>query len=339
MKMYVGIDLHGSNSVLVIRDQDARNHLKKRVKNELTLILEQLEPFREDIQAITVESTYNWYWLVDGLMDQGYPVKLANPVKIQQYNGIKHTNDMTDAEFLAELLRLDILPTGYICPKVTRHLRDLLRKRLLLVRQRTTHVLSFQGLLQRNLSRKMGAQDIKQLTESDMDQLFENDHLILSAKKSVAMIRFLGDMISDLERVIQRDSAGMSIYDSLLTVTGIGKTLGATITLETTDINRFPSVGDYVSYCRLVNTNRLSNGKKKGENNRKNGNKFLSWAFSETAHFARQWCPYARRFYQRKLAKTNVMIARRALAHKMARACFYVMRDGVPYDPVRAFGH
>lgn len=339
MQLYVGIDLHGSNSVLVIRDQDGRDHLKKRVRNELNLILEQLVPFKADIQAIAVESTYNWYWLVDGLMDQGYPMKLANPVKIQQYNGIKHTNDMSDAAFLAELLRLDILPTGYICPKETRHLRDLLRKRLMLVRQQVTHVLSFQGLLQRNLSRKMGAQEIKQLTESDMDRLFDNAHLVLSAKKSLAMIRFLGDMIRDLERVIQRAVTELELYDSLLTVTGIGKTLGATITLETADIERFPSVGDYVSYCRLVNASRVSNGKKKGENNRKNGNKFLSWAFSETAHFARQWCPYARRFYQRKLARTNPMIARRALAHKMARACYYVMRDGVPYDPVRAFGH
>jgi transposase len=339
MKLFVGIDLHGSNNVIVIRDETGHTHLRKRLKNELELVLNQLAPFREQVEAITVESTYNWYWLVDGLMDHGYPVKLANPVEIQQYNGIKHTNDMSDAEFLSELLRLGILPTGYICPKETRHLRDLLRKRLLINRQRVTHILSFQGTLQRNLPSFMKAQDIKKLEEGDLDGMFDDPHLSLSARKSIGIIQFLSKQLKEVEAVINRSVSKIDIHSDLLTVTGVGKTLAAAITLETAEISRFHTVGNYVSYCRLVNSSRISNGKKKGENNRKNGNKYLSWAYTEVAQFSRQWCPQAKRFYQRKLAKTNKMVAQRALAHKMARACYYVMKDHVPYDPVRAFGH
>jgi len=201
------------------------------------------------------------------------------------------------------------------------------------------HILSFQGTLQRNLPAFMKAQEIKKLEEGDLDGMFDNVHLSLSAKKSIAIIQFLSKELKEMEQVINQSTGKIDIHRDLLTVTGIGKTLAATITLETADISRFSAVGKYTSYCRLVNSNRISNGKKKGENNRKNGNKYLSWAYTEVAQFSRQWCPQAKRFYQRKLAKTNKMVAQRALAHKMARACYYVMKDHVPYDPVRAFGH
>ena len=119
-----------------------------------------------------VESTYNWYWLVDGLMDNGYKVHLANPSAIKQYEGLKHSDDVTDAFHLANLLRLGIIPEGYIYPKEERPMRDLLRKRLQLVQQHTAQILSFQNLITKNLDKKMNVNEIKKVSEEDVEYIF-----------------------------------------------------------------------------------------------------------------------------------------------------------------------
>jgi transposase len=129
MALYSGIDLHGNNNVTLLLDEHDRVIYQKRLPNQLPIILEQLAPYQEDITGVVVESTYNWYWLVDGLMEADYRVHLANPTAIQQYSGLKYTDDNSDARWLAHLLRLGVLPEGYIYPKEQRPLRDLLRKR------------------------------------------------------------------------------------------------------------------------------------------------------------------------------------------------------------------
>ncbi len=129
MKLYGGIDLHSNNSVVVLQDEADRVVYQKRLANDLVTVLEALEPHREAVTGLVVESTYNWYWLVDGLIDHGYRVHLANTAAIQQYTGLKYTDDHSDARWLAKLLRLGLLPEGYIYPKAERAVRDLLRKR------------------------------------------------------------------------------------------------------------------------------------------------------------------------------------------------------------------
>jgi transposase len=123
----------------------------------------------------------------------------------------------------------------------------------------------------------------------------------------------------------------------LTTIPGVGAILGMTIALETGDIGRFPAVGHYASYCRCVKSEKLSNGKKKGEGNAKSGNQYLSWAFSEAAHFAVRYQPLAKRFFDRKQRKTNGIVAIRSVAHKLARAAYYMLRDQVPFDEQKLF--
>ena len=149
MKLYGAIDLHSTNNVTVVIDEQDRVVYQKRLPNDLALILKELSVYQSELQGIVVESTYNWYWLVDGLMEQGYQVHLANTAAIQQYNGLKYTDDNSDARWLAHLLRLGVLPQGYIYPRADRPVRDLLRKRSQLVRQRTTNLLSIQNLIGR----------------------------------------------------------------------------------------------------------------------------------------------------------------------------------------------
>ncbi|MFO7607075.1 MAG: transposase [Desulfurivibrionaceae bacterium] len=126
-------------------------------------------------------------------------------------------------------------------------------------------------------------------------------------------------------------------FRGLQTIPGIGRIISLTIMLETGDIGRFEKVGNFSSYCRKVPTSWTSNGKKKGSGNGKNGNKYLAWAFSEAAEFFRRYDPSARAFYNRKTAKKNFMVAHAALAHKLCRASYFIIRDGVEYDPNKLF--
>lgn len=338
MKTYAGIDLHSSNSYIGIIDEQDRRHFSKRLPNSLTQILVALEPFKKDLEAVVVESTYNWYWLVDGLQAEGYKVHLANPSAIKQYEGLKHTDDKWDSFWLAHMKRLNILPEGYIYPKEERPIRDLLRRRLLFVRHRTAQILSLQSAITRNLSLKMSGNAIKKLKEEDAEDLFDSPFLVLTAKSNIAVIHFLTKTIRAIEKALASHTKLRKEFRLLKTIPGIGNILGLTIMLEVGDISRFPKVGNYSSYCRCVKSARFSDGKKKGENNRKNGNRYLSWAYVEAANFAIRFSPEAQKFYQRKMAKTNKIVAIKALGNKLARASYYIMRDQVAFDPDKLFG-
>ncbi len=338
MGLYTGFDLHSSNTYVGIIDEDGKRVWKKKLKNDPSLISTSLEPFKEDILGIVVESTYNWYWRVDLMMDEGYKMHLANPSRIQQYSGLKHGDDEDDAFWLAEMLRLKILPEGYIYPKEQRPLRDLLRKRGHLVRLRTSLILGLQNILARNIGAKMNTHHLKSLRTDHVTPLLAgNDDLSLAGSVSKDAIDSLTRQIQAIEVAVEKKIDIKRPYDLLLSLPGVGRVLGLTIMMETGPINRFPEVGNYVSYCRKVPAARFSNDKKKGTNNRKNGNKYLAWAYGEAAELARRLDSEARAYYDRKRRRTNAPVAHSALAHKLARAAYYIMRDGVPFMSERTF--
>jgi transposase len=337
MKTYAGIDLHSSNSFIGVIDENDKRLFKKRLPNRMEDILTALSPFKETMDGVVVESTYNWYWLVDGLQKEGYKVHLANPSAMQQYEGLKHTDDQTDAFWLAHMKRLEILPEGYIYPKEERPIRDLLRRRLLFVRHRTAHILSLQSMITRNLGYKMSNNGIRKLKEEDAAHLFDSPNLVVIAQNSISTIEFLKQVIKRTERTVASQVKMRKEFEMLLTTPGIGLILGLTIMLEVGDISRFYSVGNYSSYCRCVGSNKFSNGKKKGENNKRNGNKYLAWAYVEAANFAVRYCKSAQRFYQRKMAEKNGIVATKALSNKICRATYYMMRDYVPFDESNLF--
>jgi transposase len=336
--LYAGSDLHGNSNFLGIIDAQGKRVFKKKLPNELALIRQTLGPFRGELVGIAVESTYNWYWLVDGLMEEGYRVHLANPSAIQQYSGMKHLDDRHDAFWLAEMLRLGILPEGYIYPKQERPIRDLLRKRGHLMRLRTSLVVSLQNILSRNLGRKVNVNELKGLREDRVTPLLEeSEDLAVAGRISKETIDFLTHQIDQIERRVDKKVRLKGAYRFLQTLPGVGKILALTIMLETGPISRFETVGDYVSYCRKVPSQWMSNGKWKGSGNRKNGNRYLSWAYAEASDYARRFHPEPRAYYLRKMQKTNAVVAHSALAHKLARAAYYVMRDQVPFDPEKLF--
>jgi transposase len=339
MGLYTGFDLHSNNSYVGIINEDGGRLWMKKLRNDPSLISETLRLFKKDIEGIVVESTYNWYWLVDLLMEEGYRVHLANPSKIEQYSGLKHGDDESDAFWLAEMLRLKILPEGFIYPKEQRPLRDVLRKRGHLVRLRTSLIVSLQNILARNTGAKMKTNHLKSLKEDRVTPLLAgDDDLSLAGKVSKDAIDSLTRQITAIEVALEKKIKLQRPYDNLLSLPGVGRVLGLTIMMETGPINRFADVGNYVSYCRKVPAARFSNDKKKGTNNRKNGNKYRSWAVAEAGELARRIDTDARAYYARKRKKTNAPIAHSALSNKLARAAYYIMRDGVPFMPEKTFG-
>jgi len=338
MKKYSGIDLHSNNNVVLVSDEADRALYRGRLPNELGKVLEVLEPHRQGLVGIAVESTYNWYWLVDGLQAAGYRVHLANTAAMKNYDGLKHGDDDTDAAHLAHLLRLGILPTGYIYPKEERAMRDLGRRRMQLVRSRTMHVLAVENVQARETGRRMTGDRVKRLDEEAVQALGLSEDVTLSMQTNVAVIGALNEQIAKVERRLLERLRPRPEYALVCTAPGIARALAPVIVLETGAISRFDEAGHYASYARCVDSVRLSNGKKKGEGNRRNGNKYLAWAYLEAANMAKRWCPEAKRFWERKKAKTNAVVATKALAHKLARACYYMLKTQQPFDMKRCFG-
>lgn len=338
MQLYAAIDLHSNNSFVVVIDPEDRTVYSKRLHNDLQAIVGALRSCPGEIQAVAVESTYNWYWLVDGLQEAGFEVRLVNTAAVKQYEGLKHGGDASDAKHLAQLLRLGILPIGYICPKELRALRDLMRKRSQLVHQRTAQILSIQNQMARTLGSSLTGNEIKRWEDCDIDALPLIDEQRYALQANVVVMRCLDERIKILERAILAKGRLREEHKALKTVSGIGDVLALTIALETGDITRFPSPGQFASYARMVDSRRESNGKSKGTGNARCGNKHLSWAFIEAAHFAVRYDPMVKRFYQRKCSKKLAVVAIKAVAHKLARACYHVMRDRTAFDASRAFG-
>jgi transposase len=256
MTLYCGIDLHSNNSVISLIDETDQLISEKRLDNNLEAIEHHLQPYQDEISGVVVESTYNWYWLVDGLIEHGYPMHLANTLAIQQYNGLKYTSDETDARFLAHLLRLNILPTGYIYPKALRQVRDLLRRRLLLVKQRTAQLLSLQSLIGRHTGLRLSSHQVKQLNQDALAQYLDAGVTLFAAQQTLQLMQQLTTQIETIEGIVLARCQDSEQYTLITTTPGIGKILGMTILLETGPIERFAHVGNYASYARCVSRRR-----------------------------------------------------------------------------------
>lgn len=336
MTLYCGIDLHANNSVVAVLDEQDQTVYEKRLPNDLATIINALDIFQTELAACVVESTYNWYWLVDGLMAAGFAVRLAHTSALPEYAGLKYRNDFSDARQLAHLLRLGLLPTGYIYPEEERALRDLLRRRLLLVRQRSLQHVSLQSLIARHSGQRLNTRQIKLLTREQIADYLQG-HALLGGEITHQARCWLDRAVRRIEQELQHQIQPREDYQLLQSVPGIGPILGTTIALETGAIERFASAGNYASYARCVKSEKISNGKRKGQGNKKNGNKYLAWAFMEAGHYGAIWNPRIKRYYQRKQAKGHILVAQKAVANKLARACYHMLKRHEAFDVTRAF--
>src|SRR5271167_16180 len=224
---HCGIDLHSNNSVVIVSDEEDRIVFNQRLPNDLGQIRAALEPHRTDLAGVVIESTYNWYWLVDGLMDAGYRVHLAHPSAIKKYEGLKHSGDFADAAYLAQLLRLGLLAEGYIYPREERGARDLARKRMQLVRYRTAQILAIENILIRQTGARMKGEAVKRLTAEQVEGLGFAPDVALAMEANRAVSQALGQQIEALERRLKERVRLRPEYRLLKTVPGIGNSASA----------------------------------------------------------------------------------------------------------------
>ena len=337
MAFYCGIDLHASNSYVAIVDQEGRDIVCRRVQNRLDVIQATLQGYRDELVGVGVESTFNWYWLVDGLMDAGYPIHLLNTTQAETFRNLKYRDDRHDARWIATLLRFGVFPDAYILPKEERPYRDLLRRRMLLVQARTRLLQSINSTYQRHHGRGISTGNVGSWNAEILASLFPDPAVAESVAVMLPVVRVLERQVRSIEQTVEEHAKLRPEFQLLTTAPGIGTILALVIMYETGDIGRFPTVGHYASYCRCVPSRHVSNGRRKGSGNRKNGNKYLSWAYSEAALHAARVDPRARQWRDRKRARSHPMVAWRALASKMVRGCYWVLRRQVPFDSDRAF--
>jgi transposase len=321
-------------------DEDMSVRVQKKVRNDLRTIIDLITPYKETL-ACVVESTFNWYWLVDGLQEAGFDICLAHTLGLWMITGAKVKTDPRDALALAKLLRAGMIPKAYIYPKETRPVRDLVRGRIRVVNMRAREYTALRRLLYQQGILEHSRNDIKLVLEEDIEVLFQDRWLQLHAQHELERIRLYTEQIREMEREIYRTVKGAQECERLLRVPGVGKTLSIAMFYEIGEITRFPSAADFSSYCRVIPGVAQSGASVKRGRGSKQGNRYLKWAFSQAAVYAVRSNEKIRRFYQRQVrrhrGKGAKLIANNIVAHKLAQAVFHVLRDGTEYTEEMLF--
>lgn len=363
---YIGQDLHQDNVVVhVCRNEFSNGSIRSKTilskkfsivgPEAIAAYFKALEPycFNQPHTAI-VESTYNWYWMADGFESRGWNLRLADPSTVSRAN-IKYADDYTDAAYLVECLRTGSLRTTWVMPKDDRAIRDLARYRMTLVEDRARLKTIIVNMITNHLSIKLTSdklireidQSVETAIESPSEEVAQQvlatyfDHRLVRIKVGSLLnrIRFLATEIGQLDQELLSLLKPNLYSKSLQTIKGCGFVTSMIIALEIGEIERFNTHKDFVSYCRLAPTSKLSNGKSKGVGNAKNGNAYLSWAFTELANLVVRFNPEAKRYYDRLFNRSRLRVkAIRSVAAKMARAIFMMLKHGETFDLKRCFG-
>lgn len=338
-KLYGAIDLHSNNNYAVISDEEDRVICERRLENRLKTVDAFFKPYQTELNPLVLESTYNGYWLMDGLRDLGYEVKLANPSQMKPYQGLKYRDDASDGLWLNRMHRLGVLPEGYIYPKSERGKRDLLRKRLFLVHLRTSLINSLKHQYQSWKAEDVKAEEIKKLGSHEVAASFQDRFVRQGIEALRQSMQTLSAQISGIEASLKPGLRKDPLVTRLEMLPGIGNLLAWTIRLEIGEIGRFK--GDwrrYLSYCGLVESKQKSNEKVKGYGNRKNRNRYLRWAYGEAAIAALRYAKI-RAYHDRLVKKKGKIKAKAILASKIARVSFMMMQNtGMIYTQEKLWG-
>lgn len=341
MQFYCGIDLSSRSSHVCVIDEEISVLIQQKAPNELPRIIELIEPYKESLKTV-VESSFNWYWLVDGLQEEGFEVCLAHPLGLYMITGAKVKTDRRDAFALAKLLRAGVIPESYIYPKEHRSVRDLLRRRSRLVSLRAEEYASLRKLLLRHGILDHSRNGIRRTIEEDIDMWFKDPLIRLHANQELRRIGLYVEQIRQLEQVILKAAKDRPEYSLLIFIPGIGDILAVTILYETGDISRFKSSRHFSSYCRLVPGIAQSGSVSRRGRGSKQGNHYLKWAFTQAAVYAVRHVPTIRRSFdkhcRRHRGRGAKIVAYSIIAHKIAQAVYHILRDGAEYREELLFG-
>lgn len=331
---YGGIDLHAKNAQACVIDGQGVRMKEKKLDNNLPQIFEFFEPFGGETQ-IAIESTVNWYWLVDGLMNAGFDVKLAHPLGLKLITDAKVKTDRRDAYKLANLLRLDALPEAYVYPKETRPLRDLLRRRSDLVVERARCYQSLRMQFLQYNANNMSLSALKRFEDENLRVLPIPEEVKAYGLMVLDRIELLSRQIEEIEKHLESVAVADPHFSLLTAIPGIGRVLGLTIYYEIGDITRFKNVRHFSSYCRLVPATHQSSGTVRRGKGSKQGSAYLKCAFTQGGMFMARHDKDIRAYRDRRANRTKGsgknMKANAILAHKLGIAVFHMLKDGVTF--------
>jgi transposase len=341
MNFYCGIDLGARESQICVIDKRVKKVLELKTRNNLEHIKQLLAPYKKNLE-IVVESTFNWYWLVDGLQAAGCKVVLAHTLGLHLITAAKVKTDRRDAFALAKLLLAGVIPAAYIYPAETRPVRDLLRRRGRLVQVRAGEYGSLRRLLLREGILSQRQQEIKTAEESDLEQWFEHPLVRLHASQELSRIQLYSQQIAALEASSLAEAKTEWGFAALQQLPGIGPILALTILYETGELSRFASEKDYSSYSRVVPGVAQSGPVTRRGRGSKQGNHYLKWAFSQAAVHAVRSYPKVRRYYERQLrrrrGRARQMVVYNMIAHKLAQGAYHVLKERTAYREELLFG-
>ena len=320
-RFYCGIDLHARTMYVCILDRDGEILVHRNLQANPDALLKVVAPYREDI-VVAVECIFTWYWLADLCAQEGIPFVLGHALYMKAIHGGKAKNDKIDAHKIAVLLRGGMLPQAYVYPAEMRATRDLLRRRMSLVRQRAallTHVQNTNS--QYNLP-QIGKKLAYKANREGVAARFPDPAVQQSIEVDLALLNSYDRLLTELELSLVNTAKAHNaqIFYRLRSIPGVGKILALVLLYEIHDINRFPRVQEFVSYCRLVKCARESAGKRYGTSGAKIGNAYLKWAFSEAAVLFLRANPAGQKYLARLEKKPGKGKALTVLAHQVARA-------------------
>ena len=335
---YCGIDLHAKTMYLCILNAAGEVALHRNMPSSPKVFLRAVKPYREDL-VIGVECIFTWYWLADLCEREGIAFVLGHALYMRAIHGGKAKNDRIDARKIAGLLRGGMMPMAYVYPARMRSTRDLLRRRLHLVRKRGQLLAHIQNTHYQSNLPSPARRIVYKANREGVAQCFEDESTRKSVEVDFGLIAYCDELIRDLELFLIRSAKRHDArsFHLLRTVPGIGPILSMTIMYEIDAVDRFPRVQEFASYARLVKCAKESAGKRMGTSGRKIGNAHLKWAFSEGAVLMLAKSERAKKLLAKLERKHGKGKSLSILAHKLGRTVYFMLSRGKPFDEVRFF--
>ena len=336
---YCGIDLHARTMYLCVLDQAGTILLHRNFPANPEAFLNAIKPYQGQV-AVAVECIFTWYWLADTCQREGIPFVLGHALYMKAIHGGKAKNDRIDSQKIEALLRGGMIPMAYVYPQRMRSTRDLLRRRMHLMRHRAQLLAHVQNTNSQYNLPEIQKKIAYKKNRPGVAERFGDPGARRTVEVDLALIDFYDNLLGELELSITRtakDHDSHSFY-LLRSVPGIGKILALVILYEIHDIHRFERVQDFVSYARLVKCSKESAGRCYGTSGKKIGNAHLKWAFSEAACLFLHNNPQGKKLFSKLERKHGKGKALTVLAHKIARAVYYILKRQKPFDRGIFFG-
>jgi transposase len=332
-QFYCDIDLHARTMYLCVLNQEGEVLLHRNMKAGPEPFLKAIAPYREDL-VVCVECIFTWYWLADLCTREGIPFVLGHALYMKAIHGGKAKHDKIDAHKIAVLLRGGMLPQAYVYPTEMRATRDLLRRRMHLTRKRAELLAHIQNTNSQYNLPEIGKKLAYKANRDGVAERFPDPAVQKSIEVDLALIGHYDYLLTDLELdLVQTAKAhDAQTFYRLRSIPGVGKILALVLLYEIHDIRRFPRVQEFVSYCRLVKCAKESAGKRYGTSGKKIGNAYLKWAFSEAAVLFLRNNPAGQKYLARLEKKHSKGKALTVLAHKLARAVYYMLKRDTAFD-------